>query len=153
MSDVTEKVCAKCFRPIDRFGKDGARRRSYCYPCDRLRCAAYRRSENGRITLREKYVRDRDSEKRRASERSRVKKRAQMYPEKMKAKRAVRSAIECGGLVRPSVCQQCGTTPPPMRDGRSPIQAHHDDYSKPLEVRWLCVRCHINEHYDVQEAA
>jgi hypothetical protein len=34
-------------------------------------------------------------------------------------------------------CESCG---------RQPAQAHHDDYSKPLEVRWLCSACHGVEH-------
>ena len=50
------------------------------------------------------------------------------YPEKMRAHNAVRNAIETGRLVR-QPCEVCGTVP---------AEAHHDDYGKPLDVRWLC---------------
>ena len=30
--------------------------------------------------------------------------------------------------------------------GCNNVQAHHDDYDKPLEVKWLCSPCHINHH-------
>jgi len=40
-------------------------------------------------------------------------------------------------LVRPEGCEDCG--------GRSP-HAHHKDYSKPLEVDWLCSSCHGKRH-------
>lgn len=26
------------------------------------------------------------------------------------------------------------------------VQAHHEDYTKPLEVNWLCVKHHIEKH-------
>ena len=34
-------------------------------------------------------------------------------------------------------CEICGATK---------VDAHHDDYTKPSEVRWLC-RKHHNEHH------
>lgn len=56
--------------------------------------------------------------------------------------RAVRDAIKRGRLVRPAKCERCGATPPPAQDGRSQIQGHHHDYSKPLDVEWICQACH-----------
>jgi hypothetical protein len=26
------------------------------------------------------------------------------------------------------------------------VQAHHQDYSKPLEIVWLCAKCHTKAH-------
>lgn len=53
----------------------------------------------------------------------------------------VAKAIKLGELVRPETCENCGLT-----QYGAPINAHHDDYSKPLEVRWLCVSCHQQLH-------
>lgn len=54
-------------------------------------------------------------------------------------------AIERGILVNPGKCSQCGSVGV-FRDGRNSIQGHHDDYNKPLEVRWLCQSCHHEWH-------
>ena len=43
-----------------------------------------------------------------------------------------------GTLIRPTVCSECG------QGGK--IYGHHTDYTKPLEVVWLCVKCHIKAH-------
>lgn len=54
----------------------------------------------------------------------------------------VRDAIKRGELARPDECSKCGATPKRRSDGKSAIQGHHADYSKPLEVEWLCSKCH-----------
>jgi predicted DNA-binding protein YlxM (UPF0122 family) len=56
----------------------------------------------------------------------------------------VEKAILYGRLER-KPCQECGANGT-FADGRSEVQAHHDDYSKPLEVRWLCQKCHHRWH-------
>jgi ribosomal protein L44E len=56
----------------------------------------------------------------------------------------VEKAVKRGELV-PQPCEVCGADYR-MADGRRAVQAHHDDYSKPLEVRWLCQRCHHSHH-------
>ena len=50
-------------------------------------------------------------------------------------------AINKGDIIRPSVCQICGETKP-----LSDIQGHHDDYSKPFSVVWMCRKCHATLH-------
>ncbi len=42
-------------------------------------------------------------------------------------------------LINPGQCQMCGTK-------EMKIQAHHFDYSKPLEVCWVCIECHKDVH-------
>ena len=56
-------------------------------------------------------------------------------PTVARARNAVNSAVRDGRLIRPTVCTRCGIHDPK-------INGHHHDYSKPLEVTWLCYRCH-----------
>lgn len=60
------------------------------------------------------------------------------FPEKVAAHRAVQEAVRSGRLVRPSTCGACGASCQP--------HAHHEDYSQPLSVRWLCRSCHLAHH-------
>lgn len=46
-------------------------------------------------------------------------------------------AVRTGKITRPNVCEAAGCN----RTGTR-LQAHHDDYDKPLEVRWYCGSCH-----------
>jgi len=61
-----------------------------------------------------------------------------LYPERMAIYSAIARAIEKGTLIKPEQCQECG------KGGR--IEGHHADYSKPLDVEWLCSRCHRLKH-------
>jgi hypothetical protein len=64
-------------------------------------------------------------------------------PEKVKAQTAVSNAVRDGRLTR-QPCEVCGN---PKVDG------HHEDYSKPLEVRWLCRAHHMELHRRYPAAA
>jgi hypothetical protein len=65
--------------------------------------------------------------KRRYSERNPIKRRAHS---------ATWHALNDGRLT-PKPCEVCGA---------EKAQAHHDDYSKPLDVRWLCTTHHAEWH-------
>jgi excisionase family DNA binding protein len=55
------------------------------------------------------------------------------------AHRAVRLAVQAGELTRPQTCTRCGSA-------HRAIHGHHEDYSRPLDVIWLCTSCHRLEH-------
>jgi uncharacterized protein with PIN domain len=61
------------------------------------------------------------------------------------AQNMVEYAVRKGILVRKDTCEKCGGSGV-FKDGRNRIQAHHDDYNKPLTVRWLCQKCHHGWH-------
>ena len=63
--------------------------------------------------------------------------RKQNRPLRVRATYLTSNAIRDGRLVR-QPCEVCGTT--------ENVQAHHDDYSKPLDVRWLCFVHHRQVH-------
>jgi hypothetical protein len=60
-----------------------------------------------------------------------------LHPERRKARNAI-SSLKQQGRLEPQPCEKCGDTK---------TQAHHDDYNKPLEIRWFCSACHCNYHY------
>lgn len=67
-------------------------------------------------------------------------------PLKEGARVSVRRAITRGDLIRPDSCPRCGAFSK-RRDGVSAIQAHHHrGYEYPLDIEWLCARCHRKEH-------
>jgi predicted transcriptional regulator len=59
------------------------------------------------------------------------------------ANRLTTSAIKSGVLTR-QPCEVCGAFG--IKNGRNVVDAHHDDYSKPLDVRWLCQKHHNMLH-------
>lgn len=60
-------------------------------------------------------------------------------PVKLKARNALQQAVRSGKIVRPDACSSCGVT-------GSAIHGHHEDYEFPLEVIWLCFKCHNAVH-------
>jgi hypothetical protein len=63
---------------------------------------------------------------------------ARKNPDKCKAKWDINNAIQKGSIVKPDRCDLCNSI--------GSIQGHHPDYSKTLEVIWVCDPCHKMIH-------
>lgn len=97
----------------------------------------YRRSERGKSVHKEASSRFRRTEKGKlAVTKSRNTFRSR-FPEKHAAHIALNNAV-AAGRIQKSPCSSCGST--------SNVEAHHHDYSKPLEVDWLCRKHHKEKH-------
>ena len=77
--------------------------------------------------------------KRENKERVNARSRELWGTEKHRARAAVSNAVRDGRLHKSAACSRCGQT--------CPLQAHHADYAKSLEVIWLCVSCHVWTHH------
>lgn len=63
---------------------------------------------------------------------------AVLAPDKQRARGILTVAVKKGIIAKPDQCSQCGK--------RRKLDAHHNDYSKPLNVLWLCKKCHTLIH-------
>lgn len=53
----------------------------------------------------------------------------------------VNYAVKMGTIIKPDCCEKCGN-----ETIKRNLHGHHYDYSKPLEVIWLCAKCHWELH-------
>lgn len=60
------------------------------------------------------------------------------------AARQVSAALHAGVLVR-RPCERCGR--------RKGVDGHHEDYSRPLDVTWLCKVHHSRRHWELRQQA
>lgn len=125
-SDGRRSYCIVCSKQYyyEYYAKNGhnVRARSEAWRIDNLdRAAAYQRSWNAKNP---KLVRKAVDDWRARN------------PLKAAAHFAVMYALK-GGHIQRSPCTVCGS---------EKVQAHHHDYSKPLEVEWLCSLHHSVAH-------
>jgi len=73
--------------------------------------------------------------------RNHAKRQREKFPQRAKARRELGHAVDAGKINRPDTCVFCGK--------QSFTEGHHKDYSKPLEVDWLCRDCHKNLHQEL----
>lgn len=55
------------------------------------------------------------------------------------ARAELNKAVRRGAVLKPAACPSCGA------DRR--LDAHHEDYTKPLDVHWRCRPCHHREFH------
>jgi hypothetical protein len=143
----TEKTCRGCNAslPLSAFYRhpqmaDG--HLNFCVDCVKARVSGHREQHGERIRA---YDRERAKQPHRKAQLRSLMERERQDPQRRVAHQMTSNAIRGGRLVRPDTCSACGKHCKP--------EAHHDEYSKPLEVRWLCRSCHCRHHRLEQLAA
>lgn len=123
------KVCRKCGVGTEFYQSSGAT----CKECVKAHVKARART-NPEV---QEYDRARaKTPERRAKARAVTRKWRDQNPEGYKAHTAVSNAVRDGRLQK-LPCTFCGS---------DKVHAHHRDYTKPLDVVWLCAKCHHRLH-------
>lgn len=148
------KVCRECNteKPLSEFYKHAAMADGHlnkCIPCVKARVGKHREAnlekiqaydkaranKPHRVKARKEYL------KTEAGKQSKKKAMAayhKRYPMTYAAHIIAGNAIRDGRLIPAACCSVCNLT--------EKIEGHHDDYTKPLDVRWLCESCHKEWH-------
>lgn len=151
------KVCFKCKEhlPLDAFYKhkrmaDGHLNK--CKACSRkdsifnreANLEYYREYDRNRANLPHRVLQRKEyalTDNARAISKTSKKKWIDLNEDKRGAHVVVNNALRDGRIEKPKNCEVCGKS-----DCR--LEAHHEDYSKTLDVVWLCVSCHAKLHKD-----
>lgn len=140
------KICRKCFLffiyelfPKENRNKDG--KAAICKKCDLERSSNWAKNK-GKEKRAVSVKRYQQSEKGRESfnraNRKATKKWVEANRFKVKCHVLFRNYLKLNKLERPKKCSKCGVF--------AKIEAHHCDYLKPLDVIWLCKKCHYDWH-------
>ena len=135
-----DKTCIACGKtlPITEFYRHPQMADGHLGKCKE--CCKRQGNERRVAKLEEirRYDRQRaKTPKRNADLKLNVRKMRGLYPEKNRARAAVCRAVRSGKII-PQPCALCGA---------AKTEAHHADYSKPLDVIWVCRSCHFKIHY------
>ena len=135
---ISEKVCFKCdtLKPLSGYYKHAEMSDGYlgkCKECTKSDVAAHRAENISKIR---EYDRDRAKlPHRKAHIKRTVERHNEENPLQYSARNKVNNAVRDGRLLKPASCSKCG-------DNHHQIEGHHEDYSKPLDVIWVCPPCH-----------
>lgn len=152
------KICNKCKikKSIDEFHKckkNSERLRTFCKKCTlkqnsnnyfskheyyKKKHLEYAKKEESKTLHKKWFSSYRLTEKAKKSLVKKVRLWENKNPIKKRAIYLIRQAIKNGNIKRQLECSVCGSS--------KLVSGHHDDYSKPLVVRWLCYLCHKKWH-------
>jgi len=132
------KTCIRCsvekeLSEYYAFNKMADGHLKVCKQCKNLESKEYRK--NNREKLRQFERTRRLTPERKAQSKKATPLHRSRYPEKYKARGITTRAILTGKLIK-GACLGCGSMF---------TEAHHPDYSLPLEVEWYCRQCHPKE--------
>ncbi|MCB1596019.1 MAG: hypothetical protein KDI76_14010 [Xanthomonadales bacterium] len=130
-----EKKCFKCelVKPLTEFYKHSQMADGHVNKCKECNKLDVRLNRKDKIDYYREYDRNRGCRQ----SKEYAKSYREKYKNKYKATSMVNYAIRSKKLFK-EPCEVCGTD--------KNIHAHHDDYLKPLNVRWLCAVHHKQWH-------
>jgi len=137
-----EKTCFKCneIKPLDFFYKHSAMKDGYLNKCKECNKKDSSRNRYKNIDAVRAYDRERGkSPERRKLALEQNRRWRSEDKRRQVAHNAVSRAIKKGLLVKES-CKRCN---------EEKSEAHHEDYDKPLDVVWLCSKCHKQRHKEL----
>ena len=150
------KTCRKCgeTKALDGFYAHPAGLEGVAEKCKECHKTAMRKNRAAKVDYYRKYDQQRfqnDPRVKKRHERYRatdagktaMNRSRQKWDKNNKHKRAAHiilgNAVRNGKVLKPNKCEQCGAKP-------NRIEGHHSDYAKPLDVTWLCRKCHVEAH-------
>ena len=151
------KTCKKCntLKPLTEYYKHSQMADGHLNVCKDCKKAQQTQTRNDNIDYYRAYDSERDKnperrEKKKAYYQTEAgkqvkakasKKYKHNFPKAYKARTAVSNATRDGKLIKPTTCECCGNETPTRL-----LHGHHCDYNKPLDVMWLCNKCHVEWH-------
>ena len=113
--------CRKYFSPTQvikqSISKKTNKQYYWCNICNTERARKYRSTKKGMETILKAVF-----------------KSTKKHRDKKNARTLLNYHLKQGKVVKPKCCEKCKK--------RKPLQAHHCDYTKPLDVLWVCNLCH-----------
>lgn len=100
--------------------------RHICRACNTARAKAYRATKKGKERVYQAVYRSVKKNKKHQN-----------------ARTLLNYHVRVGNVEKPKKCERCEK---PER-----LHGHHEDYSKPLDVMWLCTPCHWDRHAELKE--
>jgi len=139
---VAEKICFKCgkLKPLTDFYKHEKMSDGHVNKCKECNKKDVKKNYRENIDHYTEYEKNRFQDKdRKEYVTEQQREHRAKNPLKYKARTAVNNAIRDGRLFK-QPCQYCGS--------EEKIQGHHHDYSKPLDVIWVCFQCHRQKEHN-----
>jgi len=149
------KICSKCgeekeYREFYKIVRGVGGVRGECKKCCNKKSNKYHK-ENREIDLvRMKNYRESHKEERKEYCKNNAEKLRANHskwrksnPNKKQAQGFARTALFNGKIKKQEFCSKCGSD--------YLVQMHHEDYTKPLDVVFLCKYCHMQRHQELKE--
>lgn len=128
MIKKTFKQCTKCKvnKPLNEFYKNKANNDGLSYLCKE--CKKAYMNKYSKINKQPK------PDKKEKDKNNKLYRKLKLKLIKINAHIKVRRAVRVGLMTKTIYCQHCHAL--------KPLRSHHEDYSKPLDVIWLCEDCY-----------